>query len=148
VAEGTWYINEDTFDTVDVDESTWSLEDNDDEEYDGGGGSRCSSGSKSTTKRRKVITIYLIKARRGILWEAALKGNPSSAGATTGSGDHNNNDAITTTVRMDPLAQEAVRKELLLQRFQEENAGFDFRGAEFNGSVPDARDFMGGIQYR
>jgi hypothetical protein len=132
-ADGTWYLNEDTYDTVDVAESTWSLEDSDDDGKD-----------KNNTKSRrgKVITIYLVKARRGTLWEAALKGNPAVVATANGGDDE------AAGVRMDPLAQEEVRKELLRQRFQEENAGFDFRGAEFNGSVPDARDFMGGIQYR
>ncbi|GMH69215.1 hypothetical protein TrRE_jg11090 [Triparma retinervis] len=27
------------------------------------------------------------------------------------------------------------------------NPGFDFRNAEFNGQVPDARNFMGGVGY-
>jgi hypothetical protein len=36
---------------------------------------------------------------------------------------------------------------MMLERFQEEHPGFDFSGAEFNGSVPEARDFMGGIKY-
>lgn len=28
-----------------------------------------------------------------------------------------------------------------------QNPGFDFSGAEFNGEVPDARSFMGGVKY-
>jgi CS domain len=97
-----WFLDEPTFDKVDVSESTWSLEDG-------------------------VITIYLIKAHRGMLWDAALKGN--------------------NTVALDPLAKEDVKKSLLLERFQEENPGFDFRDAQFNGGVPDARTFMGGVNY-
>ena len=31
---------------------------------------------------------------------------------------------------------------------QEEHPGFDFRNAEFNGNVPDASKFMGGVSYR
>jgi hypothetical protein len=27
-------------------------------------------------------------------------------------------------------------------------SGFDFSTAEFNGAAPDAREFMGGVQYR
>lgn len=76
----------------------------------------------------KVISIYLIKANRGSQWDTALMGN----GAVTA---------------LDPAAQEEVRKEMMLERFQEENPGFDFRGAEFNGSVPDPRKFMGGINH-
>jgi hypothetical protein len=37
-----------------------------------------------------------------------------------------------------------VQKRILLERFQEENPGFDFSGAEVNGTVPDPRTFMGG----
>ena len=45
---------------------------------------------------------------------------------------------------MNPLEQEDLKKKLLLERFQEENPGFDFSGAQFNGQVPEARTFMGG----
>ena len=107
-----WFLNEPTFGTVDVDESTWVLEDDDDEQD-------C-----------KVLVIYLIKAHRGELWDKALRGNAQTAAAV-----------------MDPMATEQDKKKLLLERFQEENPGFDFRGAEFNGSVPEAREFMGGIKY-
>lgn len=48
---------------------------------------------------------------------------------------------------MDPLEQEETKKKLMLERFQEENPGFDFSGAEFNGSAPDPRTFMGGVRY-
>ena len=41
-------------------------------------------------------------------------------------------------------AREAVHKRLLLERFGQENPGFDFSGAEVNGSVPDPRVFMNG----
>ena len=34
------------------------------------------------------------------------------------------------------------RKRLMLERFQEEHPGFDFRGAEFTGSVPDPKTFL------
>jgi len=36
---------------------------------------------------------------------------------------------------------------LMLERFTAENPGFDFSNAEFNGTVPDARQFMGGVKY-
>ena len=35
----------------------------------------------------------------------------------------------------------------MIERFQEEHPGFDFRSAEFNGQVPDLRAFMGGVKY-
>jgi hypothetical protein len=104
-----WFLNEDTFATVDVSESTWSLERDD---------------------GKNVITIYLTKAHRGELWEAALRGNQAASST------------------LDPMALEQVRKDMMLERFQEENPGMDFRGAEFNGSVPDARNFMDGVKYR
>jgi hypothetical protein len=34
---------------------------------------------------------------------------------------------------------------MLLERFQEEHPGMDFRGAQVNGAVPDPRTFMGGL---
>jgi len=37
---------------------------------------------------------------------------------------------------------------MMLEKFQEENPGFDFRGAGFNGNVPNPREFMGEVQYR
>jgi hypothetical protein len=100
-----WFLDEPTFGTVDSSESTWSLEDE---------------------GRGKVITIYLTKAHRGELWDAALKGSKA--------------------VQLDPKAKEDAKKKLMLERFQEEHPGFDFRDAEFNGGVPDARSFMGGVK--
>ena len=47
---------------------------------------------------------------------------------------------------LDATAAEADKKALLLERFQAENPGFDFRGAEVNGTVPDAATFMGGMK--
>jgi hypothetical protein len=48
---------------------------------------------------------------------------------------------------LDPLTQSEVQKKILLERFQEENSGFDFSGAEVNVMVPDPRNFMGGVKY-
>ena len=36
----------------------------------------------------------------------------------------------------------------MLERFQEENPGFDFSNAQFNGQAPNPRDFMGGVNYK
>jgi len=41
-----------------------------------------------------------------------------------------------------------VQKKMMLERFAEEHPGFDFSGAEFSGSAPDARAFMGGVKYK
>lgn len=50
-------------------------------------------------------------------------------------------------MQLDPLAQEESRKQMMLERFQQENPGFDFSNAEFNGAAPDPRTFMGGVKY-
>ena len=47
---------------------------------------------------------------------------------------------------LDPMLQEEVKKNILLERFQKENPGFDFSQAQMNGQVPNAREFMGGIR--
>jgi hypothetical protein len=49
---------------------------------------------------------------------------------------------------VDPYTQSEVQKSLMLERFQEENPGFDFSGASFNGNVPDPKTFMGGVGYK
>jgi len=46
---------------------------------------------------------------------------------------------------LDPYAADQEQKRLMLQRFQEENPGFDFSQAQFSGTCPDPRTFMGGI---
>ena len=43
---------------------------------------------------------------------------------------------------------EETKKSILLERFSEENPGFDFSEARMDGRVPDAREFMGGVQYK
>ena len=50
--------------------------------------------------------------------------------------------------QVDPFTQSEVQKSLMLERFQEENPGFDFSGATFNGQVPDPKTFMGGVGYK
>jgi len=49
--------------------------------------------------------------------------------------------------KVDPITFENMRKQMMLERLQEDYPGFDFRGASFNGDIPDPRNFMGGIQY-
>lgn len=90
------------------------------------------------------------------IWEAALLG--------------------TSGGKVDPYTAEQEKKKLMLERFQvrsatqlhpktliysprsdpqsispsrpqEEHPGFDFSDAEFNGDVPSAKDFMGGVKY-
>lgn len=76
---------------------------------------------------RNVIAIYLHKAAKGVVWEVPLKGKYASV--------------------LDSISLQQVQKELMLERWQEENPGMDFRGAEFNGCAPDPRTYMGGVQY-
>lgn len=67
-----------------------------------------------------VLEISLAKAHPGRPWEAAMAGHEGA----------------------DPDAAAADRKRLLLERFQAENPGFDFSGAEINGEVPSAETFL------
>jgi len=46
---------------------------------------------------------------------------------------------------LNPVEAQQVQQKILLERFQRENPGFDFSQAQFNGSAPDARKFLGGI---
>jgi len=71
------------------------------------------------------ITINLQKMKKGEMWISALNGHGE----------------------LDPLTKEEDKKRIMLERFAEENPGFDFSGAEFNGQIPDARQFMGGVKY-
>lgn len=72
------------------------------------------------------LLITLTKMRKGETWPCVFKG-------------HSGLDAASTT---------EVQKKMLLERFQEEHPGFDFSGAEINGTVPDPRTFMGGVGYK
>lgn len=74
-----------------------------------------------------TINIILQKAHRAETWTSALQ---SAVG------------------RVNEVQKQDIQKSLLLERFQQENPGFDFRDADFNGSVPDPRTFMGGVKYK
>jgi len=74
------------------------------------------------------LNINLQKMNKAETWVCALKGQQGS--------------------KVDPLTHQEIQKKMMLERFQEENPGFDFSGAEFNGMVPDPREFMGGVKYR
>ena len=76
-----------------------------------------------------ILQIVLQKQKRAETWECVLQGEAD-----------NNNDN-------NPLLKQEVQQQILLERFQEENPGMDFRDATFNGSVPDPRTYMGGIGY-
>ena len=46
---------------------------------------------------------------------------------------------------LDAQAQEGETRRLMLERFQMENPGFDFSGADFSGACPNPRTFMDGL---
>ncbi|KAF4666474.1 hypothetical protein FOL47_004075 [Perkinsus chesapeaki] len=69
------------------------------------------------------VHIILAKARKAELWPSCFEGQ----------------------AQLDAFTQNEVSKKLMLERFQEEHPGFDFSGADFNGNVPNAREFMGGM---
>ena len=71
-----------------------------------------------------VLHIQCEKVKPGEAWPSALKGHQA----------------------LDAVGQEESKKAMMLQRFQKENPGFDFSGADFNGQVPDATQFMGGMK--
>uniref|UniRef100_A0A7N0UST1 CS domain-containing protein n=1 Tax=Kalanchoe fedtschenkoi TaxID=63787 RepID=A0A7N0UST1_KALFE len=48
--------------------------------------------------------------------------------------------------QLDLYASYLEQKRLMLQRFQEENLGFEFSEAQFSGTCPYPRIFMGGIR--
>ena len=119
------FIDEDTGGPVKVKESMWTLTDGE-------------------------ININLQKMNKAEAWSSALAGK---------SGEE-----------VDELTKEDIKKKLMIERFQEEvkikwplshslkppsydtflftqHPSFDFSGAEFNGMVPNARDFMGGVKY-
>lgn len=117
-----YFIDEVTFDKVKVQESSWYLDDG------------------------RVITIVLAKAFRGQTWEGVLRGHQRRGDTSSGDGgDETGSGRVVESV--DPVTKQAMQRRLLLERFQEENPGFDFRDATFNGEAPDPRTFMGGVGY-
>ncbi|CAL1402297.1 unnamed protein product [Linum trigynum] len=71
-----------------------------------------------------IMHITLQKRDKGQMWASPLMGDG----------------------QLDPYAADVEQKRLMLQRFQEENPGFDFSQAQFTGNCPDPRTFMGGIR--
>ncbi|KAJ0718877.1 putative CS domain, HSP20-like chaperone, NudC family [Helianthus annuus] len=71
-----------------------------------------------------VLHITLQKRDKGQTWSSPIQGQG----------------------QLDPYAADLEQKRLMLQRFQEENPGFDFSQAQFSGNCPDPRTFMGGIR--
>merc|ERR1711977_147607 len=69
------------------------------------------------------IHFTLLKMSKAETWTCAFKGHD----------------------QMDPISMQEVQKQIMRERFQEENPHFDFSGAEFSGQCPDPRTFMGGV---
>jgi hypothetical protein len=123
-----YFIDEKTYDKVKVKESSWYLD-----------------------KEEGVINVVLSKCHRGQTWEGVLCGHHGGTGggegasSTNGEGDCVGSSSIRESI--DPLTKREMQRTMMLERFQEENPGFDFRDATFNGEVPDPRTFMGGVGY-
>ncbi|KAK9155709.1 hypothetical protein Sjap_003189 [Stephania japonica] len=71
-----------------------------------------------------IMHITLQKRDKGLTWSSPIVGQGE----------------------LDPYSVDLEQKRLMLQRFQEENPGFDFSQAQFSGNCPDPRTFMGGIR--
>ena len=87
--------------------------------------------------------------RKGEPWPAAFKGHGEVRKTnhfTSLSWLMLQNDFL--ILQLDPMASSEVKKQMMLERFQEEHPGFDFSGAEFSGDAPDPRSFMGGVKYK
>lgn len=84
------------------------------------------SGDSVWTLESGLLTVILTKGSKGKTWEAVFEGH----------------------TKVDPYTLSECKKSMMLERFQEENPGFDFSGATFNGQVPDPKTFMGGVGYQ
>lgn len=87
----------------------------------------CAPSASCWTLADGELTLTLGKAAKGEAWPAAFAGHERAT---------------------DAAAADAAARAMLLERFQQEHPGFDFRGADVTGAVPDARSFMGGINQR
>ena len=48
---------------------------------------------------------------------------------------------------LDAFNKDKVDKQMMLEKFQDENPGFDFSGAEFSGALPaDPKNFMADLK--
>jgi hypothetical protein len=95
------------------------------DDSDGEEGPLSQAADEACQQLEDVIAPAIALALHGETWESALKGQ-----------------AV-----VDAFTKQEIQKDLMLERFQEENLGFDFRDADFSGSVPDPRTFMGGVKY-
>ena len=142
-----YYIDEDIYHPIDTQESTWCIEQEDIVDIN----SNQQQRHQQQQHQRDVITIYLQKVAKGMVWEAPLRGHShtTTSDTTTGNDNNCNNKHNNNNNSLDPISLQDVQKSLLLERWQEENPGMDFRDATFNGSsIPDPRTYMGGIAYQ
>ena len=72
------------------------------------------------------LHFTLLKMAKGETWPSVFKGHES----------------------LDTFSMQEEQKRIMKERFQEENPGFDFSNADFSGSCPDPRTFMGGVSYK
>ncbi len=72
------------------------------------------SESTWTIEDRRQLVIVLQKRIRHESWNSLLVGQHE----------------------LDPHTKDKMDKQMMLEKFQSENPGFDFSGAEFNGSLP------------
>jgi len=134
-------LDEDTIGKVDVSNSTWTwepLHENNNDKNNNNNNNNNKNGHHETTMGG-VLTIELQKAAKGVVWDAACVGPESPSPSPSPSPSYR--------VRLDAIQLEEEKRRLLLERWQEENPGMDFRDAAFNGSAPDPRTFMGGVSY-
>ena len=66
-----------------------------------------------------VLHVQFAKAESARPWSSAIAGHETSV-----------------------AEQQADQKRLMLERFQQENPGFDFSGAQFSGTVPNPQTFL------
>jgi len=86
---------------------------------------QCVEDESTWSMDGSLIEVSLQKMKKAETWEAAIRGHG----------------------QLDPMEITEAQKKLTLERFQQENPGFDFSGAEFSGMPPDPRTFMGGVKY-
>lgn len=139
-----YFIDEHFYETIDVHESTWTIEEYDDDDNNDKPSSlnqvdpKKEEGNIQKQQQLKMknhiqqqkIVIYLQKVAKGSVWLSALKGRFDN-------------------IQIDQYHCEVVKQEILKERWQEENPTMDFSEASFNNStlIPDPRTYMGGVRY-
>eukprot|EP00658_Telonema_sp_P-2_P008958 TRINITY_DN13394_c0_g1_i3.p2 TRINITY_DN13394_c0_g1~~TRINITY_DN13394_c0_g1_i3.p2 ORF type:complete len:156 (+),score=29.02 TRINITY_DN13394_c0_g1_i3:189-656(+) len=84
---------------------------------------KCKVDESFWTMEDGELHFTLLKMTKAETWTAAFKGHDD----------------------MDPFSMQEVQKQIMRERFSEENPGFDFSNADFSGQCPDPRTFMGGV---